>query len=160
MAGDRRLFFLLHRAHRALFAHVNARTYEALGVSSAQLAALYYLAKHDGCSPSEIADMLDLNKSAVSAMVRRMERAGVVRRAANPRDRRATRLHVTAKGRAVHAQSLPLIRRLTSEALAGLDERQVDTVFRFLNAIVARYGDAGEPARAADHAPNMRRGSK
>lgn len=146
MTPERRLFFLMHRAHRALFAHVNARTYELLGVSSAQLAALYHVAKHDGCSPSEIAAMLDLNKSAMSAMVRRMERAGVLRRAANPKDGRATRLHLTEQGQSVRTQSLQCIRRLTAEVQEGFGEREMETVFRFLNSVVARYGGDVDPA--------------
>jgi len=139
---DRRLFFLMHRAHRSLFAHVDARTQEVLGVSASQLGALYYVAAHEGCSPSEIAGTRDLNKSAVSAMVRRMERAGVVRRAANPSDGRGTLLYATPKGHEVRAQSLPWVRRLTGEILDGFDAREVQTIFRFLNSVVDRYGDS------------------
>jgi hypothetical protein len=68
MAFDRRLLFVMHKASRALVAHANASTFETLGVSSAQLATLYYVAKHPGCSLTTIAELLDLNKSAMSSM--------------------------------------------------------------------------------------------
>ena len=138
----------MHRAHRSLFAYVDARALEVLGVSASQLGGLYYVAAHEGCSPSEVAATLDLNKSAVSAMVRRMERAGVVRRAAHPSDGRSTLLYATPKGHEVRAQSLRWVRRLTADILDGFDEREVQTIFRFLNSIVDRYGDADGQSEA------------
>ena len=145
MGVDRRLFFLMHRAHRALFLHVNARTSEALGVTTAQLGALYYVAKNDGCSLSEVADVLDMNKSAVTTLVRRLERSGVLRRKPNPKDARGSRLFVTEKGKTVRAQSLGVVRRLTGEVTEGFSDAEMDVVLRFLNAIVERFGD-GAPA--------------
>jgi DNA-binding MarR family transcriptional regulator len=147
VAADRRLFFLMHRAHRAVIAHVNARALAELGVSSSQLAALYYVAKHPGCSMTEVASLLDLNKSAVSGLVQRMESAQVLRREPNPRDGRGAMLYVTKRGETVRAQSLPLVRKLTAEITGGFGPAEVDVVFRFLNALVDRYGDEeGEPA--------------
>lgn len=120
-------------------ARANAQTLEQLGVSSAQLATLYYVAKHPGCSMTEIANLLDLNKSAVSGMVQRLERAEVIRREANPHDGRGSRLLLTARGEAVRAQSLPVVRRLTAELTQGFDEQEQATIFRFLNSIVDRF---------------------
>lgn len=140
MPADRRLFFLLHRAHRAASAHVNARAIAELGVSSSQLAALYYVAKHPGCSMTEVANLLDLNKSALSGLVQRLESAEVLRREPNPRDGRGHMLFVTKKGEAVRAQSIPLVRKMTAEMTDGFSPAEVDTVFRFLNSLVERHG--------------------
>lgn len=43
-----------------------------------------YVAEHAGCSMTELADLLDLNKSAVTGLVQRMGRAGTLRRVAEP----------------------------------------------------------------------------
>ena len=141
VASDRRLFFLMHRAHRGLLGYVNTRTHAELGVSGSQLAALYYVAKHPGCSMTEVANLLDLNKSAASGLLQRLEAADVVRREPNPRDGRGHMLFVTKKGEAVRAQSLPLVRKLTAEITEGFSASEVDTIYRFLNALVDRYGD-------------------
>lgn len=142
MAVDRRLFFLVHRAHRALFAHANARTTEALGVTMAQLAALYYVAKNDGCSLSDVANVLDMNKSAVTALARRLEASGVLRRQPNPDDARGTRLFLTERGKAVRTQSLAVMRRLTAEVTEGFSESQLDVLYGFLNTVVDRLSEA------------------
>jgi DNA-binding MarR family transcriptional regulator len=131
----------MHRAHRALFARANSRTVEALGVTTAQLAALYYVAKHDGCSLSDVAGVLDTNKSALTALARRLESSGVIRREPNPDDARGTRLFLTEKGKAVRTQSFAVMRRLTAEATEGFSESELDVLFRFLNTVVERSGD-------------------
>ena len=131
----------MYRAQRALFAHGNARLLDALGVSSAQLGALYYVAKNEGCSLTDVADVLDMNKSAVSATLRRLESAGMIRREPNPLDGRGSKLFITSKGEDARVRSLGLVRRLSAEATAGLSESEVDTICRFLNAVVARYAD-------------------
>jgi DNA-binding MarR family transcriptional regulator len=131
----------MHRAHRGLLAHVNARTLAELGVSSSQLATLYYVAKHPGCSMTEVANLLDLNKSAVGGLVQRLEAADVLRREPNPRDARGHMLFVTKKGESVRAQSLPIVRKLTAEITEGLSSTEVDTIYRFLNTLVDRFGD-------------------
>jgi DNA-binding MarR family transcriptional regulator len=146
---DRRLFFLMHRAHRALFAYANARAVEALGVSAAQLSTLHHVARHDGCSLTEIAYVLDLNKSAVGSLVRRLERARAVRCEPNPDDGRGRRVFLTAKGRAIESESLPLLRRFNAEITAGFGAHEVDTVLRFLSSIVERYADDQPTAAAA-----------
>ena len=135
------MFFLLHRANRAVLAHANAILVDELGVSSAQLGALYYVAKHPGCSMTDIADVIDLNKSAASGIVQRLERAEVLRREAHPKDGRSTQLFLTKKGETVRVQSLAIVRRLTTNLTEGFDEAEMETVFRFLNVVVARCAD-------------------
>ena len=89
-----------------------------------------------------------MNKSAVTALAKRLERSGVLRREPNPDDARGTRLFVTERGKTVRAQSLAVIRRLTAEATQGFSESEMDVVFRFLTAIVERFGDGDSQAPA------------
>jgi MarR family transcriptional regulator, organic hydroperoxide resistance regulator len=137
---DRRLFFLLHRAHRALSAFAAAGLYDSIGISVAQLTTLMYVSKHAGCSLTELADLLDLNKSAVTGLVQRMEGAGTLRRAPNPDDGRGSRLYVTPKGEALRERARPLIRRLNAQLCEGFSDEEMETVFRFLNEVVRRFG--------------------
>ena len=135
---DRRLFFLLHRAQRALFARAGAELDEALGISVAQLTTLMYVAKHPGCSLTELADLLDLNKSAVTGLVQRMERAGTLVRAPNPEDARGSLLYVTPRGDELRERGRPLIRRLNAELTCGFSEAEMEVVARWLNELVER----------------------
>jgi DNA-binding MarR family transcriptional regulator len=73
-----------------------------LGLTSAQyalLASLYGLTRAGGRpSQRELADFSSLDTMYVSKLVRVLERAGLVERAANPADTRAVLLAVTAEG--------------------------------------------------------------
>ncbi|WP_394831354.1 MarR family winged helix-turn-helix transcriptional regulator [Pendulispora rubella] len=141
---DRRLFFLLPRAARMVMARANDATIRVLGVSSAQLATLAYLAKKPGSTMTDVANLFDLNKSGVSGMVARLERAGLVKREPSPRDGRATLLWLTPKGESVRAESMPLVRRATAEMTEGFTPEEVDVIYRFLNAIIDKCADAEE----------------
>ncbi len=129
----------MHRAHRAITARANARTIAELGVSSTQLAAVYLVAKNPGCSMTDVATVLDLNKSAMSGTVQRLERAGILRREPNPRDGRGSRLSLTEKGEAIRTRSLQVVRRITAELTEGFDADEVETITRFLNSVVDRF---------------------
>jgi DNA-binding MarR family transcriptional regulator len=139
MPLDRRLYFLLHRAHHGVRRHASTATLEHLGVTPSQLSALHYIAAHDGCTMTDVANVLDLNKSGVSGLVQRMERAGLLRREANPVDGRGSLLFMTAKAHDVRARAVPLLRRLNAELTRGFDATEIDIVLRFLNSIVDRY---------------------
>jgi DNA-binding MarR family transcriptional regulator len=141
---DRRLLFLMHRAHRAMMGHVNARMLDELGISASQLTTLLYVAKNPRCSMTDVAAVLDLAKSAASSTLRRMEVAGFVCREPNPKDARGSLLVITPRGEEVRARSLPAIRRVQEQLTEGFDASERETILRFLNAVVDRYGDAAE----------------
>lgn len=134
---DRRLFFLIFRAHRALLGRAAAELDAALGISVAQLTTLMYVARQPGCSLTELADLLDLNKSAVTGLVRRMEHAGTLVRAANPDDARGSLLYVTPRGDELREAARPLIKRMNAELTAGFTPEEMEIVIRWLNAVAA-----------------------
>ena len=128
----------MHRAHRALSVYGNGQTYEALGISASQLATLQHVSRSPGCSLTNLANLLDLNKSAVTGLVQRMERDGILRRVPDPSDGRASLLYVTPKGEGLRARSGALIQRLNGELTKGFEPREVEVVVRFLNALIER----------------------
>jgi len=135
---DRRLLFVLQRAARAALAHANELTLDALGVSAPQLATLSYLAKHPKATMTAIADLLDLNKSAVSSMITRLERAGLVTRAEDPEDARANLVSLTPKGQQVRESSRPVINRAQAEVTDGFSAAELEVIYRFLNTVIER----------------------
>src|SRR3954447_1053597 len=76
-----------------------------LGVTRAQWKVLFRLARVPGMRQIELAELLDVEAITLSRIIDRIEEAGLVERVADPSDRRAWRLHVTAK-------AMPLIEKL------------------------------------------------
>ncbi len=157
MAPDRRLLFLLQRATHAAITRANAITLQHLGVSVAQLGTLSYLARKQGCTMTDVAELLALHKPAVSAMLARLERAHLIRREPNPRDGRGTLLFLTAKGERARLAARPVFRGAIAEMVEGFSESELEVVFRFLNALVERGNGssrADAPGRHARRGPS------
>ena len=83
------------RAHNAMMRAFARET----GRPSAQFALMGVLAHAErGLGVTEIADALDVNAAAVTRLVNAMERERLIRRRADPRDRRRHYVSLTEKG--------------------------------------------------------------
>ncbi|MEV7289050.1 MarR family transcriptional regulator [Streptomyces sp. NPDC093252] len=101
---------------RALHTHgLGASDFEVLDV-------LADAATPDGeCSfrVQEISHRIHLSQSALSRLIARLERDGLVERAMCPEDRRGVRVVLTGRGRALHAAVLPVQRAVLARMLNG-----------------------------------------
>ncbi|MEV6836288.1 MarR family transcriptional regulator [Streptomyces sp. NPDC051133] len=73
----------------------------------------------DGCGyrVQEISDQVHLSQSALSRLIGRLEKDGLVERAMCPEDRRGVRVVLTAKGRALHGDVRPVQRAVLARML-------------------------------------------
>jgi MarR family transcriptional regulator for hemolysin len=86
----------------------------------------------------ELADALDIGAPACVALVDRMERDGLVERAAVPGDRRRNALHTTASSRRLLARIEATAGVLRREILTGMTREEVDALQRLLTKAYAR----------------------
>jgi len=66
----------------------------------------------------EISERVHLSQSALSRLVARLEKDGLVERGMCAEDRRGVRVTLTDKGRALHGEVLPLQRAVLTKMLA------------------------------------------
>src|SRR6476659_1211754 len=92
-----------------------------MGVTRAQWKVLFRLERQPGLRQIELADMLDIAPITLSRIVDRLEEAGFVERVADPADRRAWRLHVTAKAEPLIGKLHALADEMIAEAFAGIE---------------------------------------
>ncbi|MFL6801405.1 MAG: MarR family winged helix-turn-helix transcriptional regulator, partial [Sphingomicrobium sp.] len=69
----------------------------SLGVTGAQWKVLFKLTLKPGLRQTDLADLLDIEPITLTRIIDRLQEAGLVERTPDPADRRAWRLHVTAK---------------------------------------------------------------
>lgn len=125
----------------------------AAGLSPASAWALVQLDPDDPISQKELSARLRCNPSTVVDPTDRLEEAGLVRRTANPDDRRVNVLLVTAKGKRIRAK---LIGRLFDPpaALRGLSgSEQV----RFRDVMLAVVSGAQPSRSPASRSPGARK---
>jgi DNA-binding MarR family transcriptional regulator len=65
----------------------------------------------------EISERVHLSQSALSRLVARLEKDGLVDREMCPEDRRGVRVSLTSKGRALHGDALPVQRAVLTRLL-------------------------------------------
>jgi len=97
-----------------------------MGVTRAQWKVLFRLSRQPGLRQIEIADMLDIEPITLSRIVDRLEEAGLVERAADPADRRAWRLHVTAQAQPLIEKLRGVADELIADAFAGVDPQDIE----------------------------------
>lgn len=136
---DRRLFYQLSRAQRALTRAADAELRRSLGVTAVQLGALFALAERDGMVLKELGETLALANSAVSGLADRLEREGLAERRPDPHDGRAFRLHLTDRGREAAAAAQPTLARFNDRVEAGFTPAELDLVARYLSTLTDRF---------------------
>ncbi len=134
-----RLFHLMSLAQHRLLKSTDTAFGQTLGITTTQLGVLFLLEKSPGALLKEVSEALGINKSATTALIDRMEAAGLVRRQPSADDGRAVHLLATREGLAKAVAARPILARLNARLTDGFDERDIATVGRFLHSVLDRF---------------------
>lgn len=147
---SRRISFLMHDIARRSRYWFDARA-RSRGLTRAQWRALLYLARTDGPTQTELADLLDVERITACRMVDRLAEAGWVERRADPTDRRVWRLHLTEKAMPLVADLTHIADEMEDNILLPLDATQRETLTDLLTIVRDHIREQDElpPAAAA-----------
>ncbi len=138
--------YLVRRVQASLQRHIERRV-QTLALTALQWSPLLLIAQGKGDTAAALARSLDTDTGAVTRMLDRLERKGLVRRQRSTGDRRVIHLALTAEGR--HAIGLVpfAIAEVLNLHLTGFSEREVDQLKGFLRRIITNgNSDVVEPA--------------
>lgn len=140
----RRLFFLLSAANRRVQRKIEAEMAAKGGLTAAQSGVLFFLGKRDGALIGETAEALDAAPSAMTGLIDRMEKAGLVERRADPADGRSQRIHMTDKGRAARDYAKSGLDSINARITRGFSAAEVEVIARWLTHLQSSFseGDA------------------
>lgn len=85
-------------------------------ISVAYFAVLQALWEKDGLSISDLGEIVHLEKSTMTSLLDRMEKAGLLKRADHPKDRRAYQIYLTPRGKGIQEK----IDRVANQAYQSL----------------------------------------
>jgi MarR family transcriptional regulator for hemolysin len=106
-----------------------------LGVTRAQWKVLFRLTRQPGLRQIELADKLDIEPITLSRIVDRLEEGGLVERIADPADRRAWRIHVTATAQPLVEKLRAVADEMIAEAFAGIDPEHIQITREVLGRV-------------------------
>lgn len=112
-------------------------------VTSVQFAALSVLARTPGISQVDLGSALDLDRSTIADMVRRMAGRDLLTRVRSATDTRRNVLELTDHGRQVLGDIQPRVAGLEPVLTAGLDADESAELRRLLLRVLAGAGEQG-----------------
>lgn len=129
---DRRLFFIMDRAHTRLSKEADNYLAKKSGVSTSQAAVLIYLGYHDRCRLTDLAKGIGRNNAAITGLVTRMEADDLLERITLTSDRRAKAVALTDAGWALRVRVMNDFRDFNDRLVKGLSDTEVEAVLKFL----------------------------
>jgi len=131
---QREFAFLINDVGRLLrtYADQQARQF---GMTRAQWAVLTRLEYAEGLKQTELADMLDLQPITLTRLVDRLCTSGLIERRADPSDRRAKRLYLTAQARPLMNRLADLGENMMATVLEGLDATKIEQMAANLSGV-------------------------
>jgi len=143
------------RAMDATLDLLDDRVAASLRIGRTDLRAMEIISRAGRALPSELASTLRLTTGAVTAVIDRLEAAGLVRRAADPHDRRKVRLELTSAGRDREQRVFAPLARDVVKALSAYTADELTLIAGFVAAVTeatnraaARVGAASPSARS------------
>jgi MarR family transcriptional regulator, transcriptional regulator for hemolysin len=151
---NREFAFSINDVARMLRTYVDQQANQ-FGITRAQWVILVRLDRFEGLKQSEIAEMLDLQPITLTRLLDRLCASGLIERRADPNDRRAKRLFLTAAGRALLERVGEFDDRLLATALAGVERETIEkmvsqlaTMKENLRQAIQQKEDAARPSRS------------
>jgi len=141
--------FLLHDIARQFRYRFDARAKD-IGVTRTQWRTLFHLARREGQTQSELAEILDVERITLCRMIDRLAEAGLVERREDPDDRRVWRLHLLPGAHAVVGQLTSIGSDVEEEVLSALQPGERTMLRETLTRLRQSFGrDAADGSNGA-----------
>ncbi|WP_299983212.1 MarR family winged helix-turn-helix transcriptional regulator [Desulfobacula sp.] len=135
-------YYLLSRATLAVTSHLK-KGFADEGISTirpAYLGVLLSLWDKDGLKANELGKRAGLEPSTMTGLLDRMERDGLVRRAPDPNDRRANRIHLTQGGVDAEVSATKVVSATLEKVFCTISEKNIETTKNVLRTILLNCG--------------------
>jgi len=140
-AVDRRLYLLIEITARRLHRDADARLSAEAGVTASQAAVLFLLLRRGERRMGAIGEVLALGAPAVTGLVGRMEKAGLVSRRKDASDRRGALVDLTEAGRRAAERADQVLRAFNAELDERLGEEESEIVYQALTRLAVSDED-------------------
>ncbi len=118
-----RTFILFVQAADTIMKYANTHLYRKERLSMIKVIVLRVLAANGGTmAPSQIAEWTFRERHNITTLIDRMKRDGLVRVERNIRDKRFVSVSLTAKGRKVLKQAMPVAREIVNRVMSSISE--------------------------------------
>ncbi|MDD4170722.1 MAG: MarR family transcriptional regulator [Syntrophomonas sp.] len=120
-----------------------SRTYNTLcsqyGITATQSFVLFDLLDNEGSNVKDIAFRIQLDSPAVTGVIDRLFKEGLVQRAEDPSDRRSLQIFLTPRGRQLAEELLPVGREFNNNTQAGYNQDEIEIFENYLKRLEQKF---------------------
>ena len=109
--------------------------FEGYDLTPQQFGLLGFLWQEDGITQAELSARSQIDRTTMGGLIDRLEKEGLLARRSHPEDRRAYRICLTEKGKALQPILTPLAVASQAKFTAKLDPQEVETLKALLEKI-------------------------
>ncbi|EIP87576.1 transcriptional regulator, MarR family protein [Burkholderia humptydooensis MSMB43] len=120
---------------------VTQRTQTELGITGTQATMLFMLAVGKCSTAAELAREYGIDASAITRLLDRVEKRGLLQRVRSSEDRRVVRLELTDEGRELTKRMPVIFRSVLDQVLDGLTPEEVGFLKSMLRRILVNSGE-------------------
>lgn len=129
-----------NRFYTVLLGFLN-RNYLDSGYSVTEIRILFELKQNKQMSANRLIDMLHLDKSYISRLIRSFEQKGLVTRTASPDDKRFLIIRLTPMGLAETEKLVAITNREINELIRQFDHKTCDGLCKSMKKIIDIFSD-------------------
>jgi DNA-binding MarR family transcriptional regulator len=111
-----------------------------VGVTGPQRLVLRLIGRYGHAAPGNLAEMLHVDPSSLTGVLRRLEQAGLIRRARDPDDGRRAILSLTPQGQALNDRRTGTVEASVQKTLQSASAAKVAVAREVLNALARDLG--------------------
>lgn len=126
--------FLLSKAYQRA-SMIFKEHFDKYDLTPQQFGLLGFLWREDGLSQALLSSKSQIDRTTMGGLIDRLEKEGLVVRKPHPEDRRAYRICLTEKGKALQPDLTPLALAAQEEFIAKLEPEEVETLKSLLEKI-------------------------
>lgn len=129
------LGFMITGVRNAIWSAIE-RELEPLDISAAQFVVFNSIAKGRGSTIGDLCRVLGYDSGAMTRLLDRIEKKGLIRRVANPDDRRSYVIEMTEQSEKLVPKARRQVEKVFGELLEGFDEREAGALKTSLEKIL------------------------
>jgi MarR family transcriptional regulator, organic hydroperoxide resistance regulator len=139
--------YLANRVGNIIADQFGATALSRHGLSIAMWRVMAVLAANGSQRQTDLADLTSIDSSTLSRMVTRLVRMRLVTRARSTKSNREVAVELSAKGKALVAELIPIARDYEAIAIAGLSREELDVLKSCLHRSYANMKSRTAPSR-------------
>lgn len=138
-ASERRLYWQLQLAAHFLQKQADRDLLRDAGITTAQFGVLSVIGNGTDVTQKDVATVLGLNQSAITAMVRRLMAMGYVDRKGSKTDGRTKILSLSREGRQIYKNTKSPFGKINEQIESTLDDEQIEKFADYLEQLTEAF---------------------